>query len=118
MFAVEFGKLRSKSSARRAPVGAEIEQQRGLAFEGARGAFAVEKAGLGNERRNSILGRHWVAVSPKSPLRRVLESLKQRSILSRAAQPSPRRRSFSRNNGIIRASQDGFPGRSIGECGE
>ena len=55
MFAVEFGKLRSKSSARRAPVGAEIEQQRGLAFEGARGAFAVEKADLGDERRNSSL---------------------------------------------------------------
>ena len=50
---VELGKLRSETSARRAPVGAEIKEQRGLALEGPMAPFVINKPNLGDERRNS-----------------------------------------------------------------
>jgi hypothetical protein len=43
---VEFGKFRSESFARRAPVRAEIKQESGLAIERTRGASVIDKASL------------------------------------------------------------------------
>ena len=55
MAGVELGKLRSKAFARRAPVSAEVEQERAFAVKGARGAGIIDKANFGDECRNSRL---------------------------------------------------------------